>query len=264
MTNTVLISKDASGISTITMNKPDVHNAFDEQLISDLTKAVKQLDADTQTRVVVLAASGKSFSAGADLGWMQKMSGYSEEENLRDARALAELMACLDQMNKPTIARVQGSAFGGGVGLIACCDMAIGVYDSKFALSEARLGLIPAVISPYVVSAIGARNSRRYFLTGERFDAESAHAMGLLHQLCYADELDGAVENMVDALLQCGPGAQSACKYLIRQVQSGKNNAELIEWTAQQIAQIRASHEGREGIAAFLEKRAPKWLKKRA
>ncbi|TAH32679.1 MAG: enoyl-CoA hydratase/isomerase family protein [Alphaproteobacteria bacterium] len=264
MTNSVLISKDSPGIATITMNKPDVHNAFDESLIADLTKAVKQLNADSDVRVVILAANGKSFSAGADLGWMQKMSGYSEEENLRDARLLAELMSSLDQMTKPTIARVQGSAFGGGVGLIACCDIAVSVYDAKFALSEARLGLIPAVISPYVVSAIGARNARRYFLTGERFDAERALDMGLAHQLCYADELDSAVEEIVDALLECGPGAQTACKYLIRQVQSGKNNSELIEWTAQQIAKIRASHEGKEGISAFLEKRAPKWLKKRA
>jgi len=174
---------------------------------------------------------------------------------------LAKLMATLDQLPKPTIARVQGSAFGGGVGLIACCDIAIGVYDAQFALSEARLGLIPAVISPYVVSAIGARNSRRYFITGERFDAERALQIGLLHEICYADELDQVVEKVVDALLECGPQAQMACKQLVRDVHYGRGNIDLIEHTAQKIADIRSSHEGREGIGAFLEKRAPKWLK---
>ena len=262
MSNSVLHTIDNSGIATITLNKPELHNAFDEVLIEDLTRIFGKLDHDPSVRAVILAASGKSFSAGADMGWMQKMSGYSEAENLRDARALAKLMSTIDQLSKPTIAKIQGSAFGGGVGLVACCDIAVAVYDAKFALSEARLGLIPAVISPYVIAAIGSRAARRYFLTGERFDAEAAQQIGLVHQLCYADELDQAVESIADALLECGPGAQAACKNLIREVVAGKDGATIIEFTAEQIAKVRSSHEGREGISAFLEKRAPKWLKK--
>lgn len=264
MTQPVLVSQDQFGIATITLNKPDQHNCFDENLIAQLHEAVNKLERDTSVRVVILAASGKSFSSGADLAWMQKMSSYSEEQNVADAKALAAMMHALDTMSKPTVARVQGSAFGGGVGLIACCDIAVGVYDANFALSEARLGLIPAVISPYVIAAIGARQARRYFLTGERFDAETANQLGLLHQLSFADEIDDVVEKIVDALLECGPDAQRECKNLIRAVSAGQDKAQLIDMTAQKIAQVRASNEGREGISAFLEKRAPKWLKKRA
>lgn len=258
----ILVSNSTPGVVTVTLNRGEMHNSFDENLIAELTACLQKIANDDTVRALVLAAEGKSFSAGADLNWMQKMASYSREQNLADARALAKLMATLDLMPKPTIVRVQGSAFGGGVGLIACCDVAIGVYDAKFALSEARLGLVPAVISPYVVSAIGARNARRYFITGERFDAERAHQIGLLHELCYADELDSAVESVIDAILECGPQAQVACKELIAEVQKGQGSEQLIDYTAHKIADIRSSHEGREGISAFLEKRAPKWLKK--
>lgn len=252
-----------NGIATLTLCRPDSHNAFDDRLIADLTAALQQFDADPDVRVVVLAAQGKSFSAGADLGWMQRMAQYDETQNVADARALAELMRTLNELSKPTVARVQGSAFGGGVGLIACCDIAVGVYDAQFALSEARLGLIPAVISPYVIAAIGARQARRYFLTGERFDAEHAQAMGLLHKIGYADELDAMVTEVVDALLECGPAAQTSCKQLIQRVAHGSDFGDLVEFTAQAIAKTRSSSEGRDGIQSFLQKRSPGWLRQK-
>ncbi len=253
-----------NGIATLTLNNPDSHNAFDDRLIADLTAALQALDKNPEVRVLVLAAIGKSFSAGADLGWMQRMAQYDETQNIADARALAELMRSLNEFSKPTVARVQGSAFGGGVGLIACCDIAVGVYDAQFALSEARLGLIPAVISPYVIAAIGARQARRYFLSGERFDAEQAQAIGLLHKIGYADELDAMITEIVDALLECGPAAQTACKQLIQRIAHGDDFGDLVEFTAQAIAKTRSSSEGREGVQSFLQKRSPGWLRKKA
>ncbi len=258
------IEKDGFGIVTIRLNKPELHNAFDEQLIADLTTCLQAFDKDDAVRVVVLAANGPSFSAGADLGWMKKMAGYSVEENLQDAKKLAELMRVLNGLSKPTIAKVQGSAFGGGVGLIACCDIAVASDKALFALSEARLGLIPAVISPYVIAAMGERASRRYFLSGERFSADVAQLYGLVHEVVDADDLDESVDQITSALLECGPDAQKESKRLIAKVAGRLKDPDLIEETAHKIAAIRASQEGREGISAFLEKRAPKWLKKKA
>jgi methylglutaconyl-CoA hydratase len=209
----------------------------------------------------VLAATGKSFSAGADLEWMRRMAGYSREENMNDAMGLAALMRTLAHLAKPTVARVQGSAYGGGVGLVACCDVAVAAQGATFSLSEVKLGLIPAVIAPYVVAAMGERAARRYFLTGERFEAAEAWRLGLVHELATGEgDLDEKVGSIVDALLACGPVAQREAKDLIRAVAGRPVTSELVQDTAQRIARIRASPEGREGVAAFLEKRRAAWL----
>ena len=250
------------GVGTIRMNRPDVHNAFDDALIAALTAELRRLDALPEVRVVVLATSGKSFSAGADLGWMKRMANYSREENLRDARALAGLMRTLNEMKKPTIARVQGAAFGGGVGLVACCDIAIAGTEAAFSLSEVRLGLIPSVISPYVIAAIGEREARRYFLTAERFDAVEARRIGLVHEVVDNDALDAAVANMTAHLLKGGPQALAAAKKLIADVSRRPMDDALSTETARRIAAIRVEAEGQEGLAAFFEKRPPAWTKK--
>lgn len=259
MSDALAVVRAASGVATVTMNRPDVHNAFDDALIAEMTATLASLDADAGVRVVVLAAAGRSFSAGADLQWMKRMAQYSDDENLRDARGLAGLMRTLDRMSKPTIARVQGAAFGGGVGLVACCDMAIAAREAVFCLSEVRLGLIPAVISPYVVQAIGARAARRYFLTAERFDAPEALRLGLVNGVVDATELDAAVASLVKPLLAGGPVAIAAAKALIAAVDNRPIEADVIDDTAHRIARQRAGDEGREGVAAFLEKRPPGW-----
>lgn len=250
------------GIATVRMNRPDVHNAFDDRLIVELTTELRRLEQAPDVRAVVLAASGKSFSAGADLNWMQRMTKYSEAENLRDAVAMAGLMRTLHGMHKPTIARVQGAAFGGGVGLVACCDIAVAAAEASFSLSEVRLGLIPSVISPYVISAIGEREARRYFLTAERFGAEEAKRIGLVHAVTSSDRLDEVVKNFADFLLKGGPNALAAAKKLIADVARHPLDDALMEETARRIASIRVSPEGREGLSAFLEKRPPAWIKK--
>jgi methylglutaconyl-CoA hydratase len=250
------------GVATLTLNRPDVHNAFDDQLIAALTARLRELDANPQVRVVVLAANGKSFSAGADLNWMKRMAAYSEAENLRDAVGLADLMHTLSAMSKPTIARVQGPAYGGGVGLVACCDIAVGTPAVAFSLSEVRLGLIPAVISPHVVAAIGERQARRYFLTAERFDAAQAHRIGLLHEVVDEAQLDAKIAELASHLLKGGPKSQTAAKRLIEAVTNRPIDRPLVEDTAERIARIRVTHEGKEGVAAFLEKRAPGWTTK--
>jgi methylglutaconyl-CoA hydratase len=257
----VLQSIDANGVATLTLNRPEVHNAFDDHLIVQLTHKLRELDHHASVRVVVLAAAGKSFSAGADLNWMKRIARYSEAENIRDAVALAGLMRALNTMTKPTIARVQGSAFGGGVGLVACCDIAIAGSAALFSLSEVRLGLIPAVISPYVIAAMGERNARRYFLTAERFDAQEALRVGLVHSVVTDGELDAAVSRIVGELLKGGPKAIAASKELIAHVTGRPIDHVLAEETATRIAQIRVSPEGQEGIAAFLDKRAAAWTK---
>jgi methylglutaconyl-CoA hydratase len=251
-----------NGCATLTLNRPDVHNAFDDRLIGQLTQRLRELEGNPQVRVVVLAAEGKSFSAGADLNWMKRMARYSEAENLRDAVALADLMHTLSALKKPTVARVQGAAYGGGVGLVACCDIAIGTTAASFSLSEVRLGLIPAVISPHVIAAVGERQARRYFLTAERFDAAEALRIGLLHAVVDEAQLDAAVQGMVDQLLKGGPKAQAAAKDLIAAVVNRPVDRALVEDTAERIARIRVTPEGREGIAAFLEKRAASWAEK--
>jgi len=249
------------GVATLTLDRPDVHNAFDDVLIAELTTRLNALDADPDVRVVVLAANGKSFSAGADLNWMKRMAQYSEAENLRDAMQLAQLMRTLDRMHKPTIARVQGAAFGGGVGLVACCDIAVAARDAQFCLSEVRLGLIPAVISPYVVQAMGARAARRFFLTAERFGAEEARRLGLVSEVVDADKLDESVGALASHLLKGGPLALAAAKDLIAAVNDRPIETPVIEDTAHRIASQRASAEGKEGVAAFLEKHAAGWVR---
>jgi methylglutaconyl-CoA hydratase len=246
-------------VATVTLNRPEIHNAFDETLIASLTAAFVSLDDNEDVRVVVLAGAGKSFCAGADLNWMKRMSQFGHEENLADANALAAMLRTLHSLSKPTIARVTGSAYGGGVGLIAACDIALGVPDATFALSEARLGLIPATIGPYVIEAIGARNARRYFLTAERFGAAEAHRIGLLHEMVEADAIDARISALIGTLKAASPAAQLECKALIRGVSHRPIDDDVIAGTAEHIAAVRASPEGREGVAAFLAKRKPGW-----
>ena len=248
-------------IGLVTMNRPERHNAFDDVLIQELMDALRAMEADEQVRMVVLAGAGRSFSAGADLNWMKRMANFSRDENERDAMQMAALMRTLAHLRKPTIARVHGAAYGGGVGLVACCDIAVATHTATFSLSEARLGLIPAVISPYVVAAIGERAARRYFLTAERFDSAEAWRLGLVHELASGEaELDEKLGELVDALLACSPASQTEAKALIRAVAGRPVTSELIQDTAERIAKIRASPEGREGVAAFLEKRRPAWI----
>jgi methylglutaconyl-CoA hydratase len=248
-----------NGIGTVLMDRPDRHNAFDEHVIADLTAAFAKLGADDAVRAVVLRGTGKSFSAGADLDWMRRMAVYDEAANLADARALAALMRTIDTLPKPTVALVHGAAYGGGVGLVACCDIAIATEAAAFSLSEVKLGLIPAVISPYVVRAIGARAARRYFLTAERFDAVEARRLGLVHELAASDGLEEAARQVLAALRGNGPAAVRAAKDLVGAV-AGKAPAEVEDDCARRIAAIRAGDEGKEGVAAFLEKRKPSWL----
>jgi methylglutaconyl-CoA hydratase len=260
MTDSLLLLRDAA-VARLRLNRPALHNAFDPALITALTQALAGLGADPGIRVVVLEAAGASFSAGADLHWMRGMATAGEQENRDDALALARLMRTLDELPKPTIARVHGPAFGGGVGLIACCDIAIGVPEAKFGLSESRLGLLPAVISPYVVAAIGSRQARRWFATAATFDAAEAQRTGLLHAVVPADQLDAAVQREIDLLLAAGPAAAAAAKALVRRVAAGGDAAAIDAANADLIARLRVSAEGQEGIAAFLDKRKPAWTR---
>ena len=249
----------SGGVARVTLDRPQIRNAFDDALISALTSALRELDADEGVRAVVLAGNGPAFCAGGDLNWMKRMAGYSYGENLQDAQALADLMKTLDRMRKPTIARVHGPAYAGGVGLVAACDIAIGVPEAKFCLSEAKLGLSPATISPYVVRAMGERMARRYFLTAEVFDAAEAQRIGLLTAVSPSEKLDGEIEEILQHLMQSGPQALVKIKELIRAVASGPVDDAMIADTAKRIAEIRVSPEGREGVASFLEKRKPSW-----
>jgi methylglutaconyl-CoA hydratase len=260
MTSDRFRCKIADAVARITLDRPEVHNAFDDTLIARLTETLETLEADPAVRVVVLAAAGKSFSAGADLAWMQRMAAYGEAENQADARRLAHLMATVNRLAKPTLALVQGPAIGGGVGLVACCDMAVAARSAFFQLSEVRLGLTPAVISPYVIAAMGARAARRYMLTAERFDAQEAWRLGLVHQVVPDGELEAAGTALIGALRAGGPESQKAAKDLIFAVGGRPIDAALIDDTAGRIARQRAGAEGREGVAAFLDKRRPSWV----
>lgn len=254
-----LLEHRSDGSAWLTLNRPDIHNAFDDRLIAELTAGLERLAADRTVRVVVLSGRGKSFSAGADLNWMRRTAAYGEAENLADARALAKLMATLNELAKPTIARVNGAALGGGVGLVACCDIVIASADAVFGTTEVRLGLIPAVIGPYVVAAIGGRQARRLMLTGERIDAHEAARLGLVHQVVDAGRLDAAVDACIGQLCAGGPRALAAAKRLVRDLTGRPITPDLIDDTAQRIAALRATPEAREGIAAFLGRRAPDW-----
>ena len=262
MENPLIVDVAAEGRATVTLNRPDVHNAFDDKLIALLTRELDALDRNPTVGVVVLAAAGKSFCAGADLKWMRRMAEYSEAENQADAEALAAMMKTLNRLSKPTVAEVQGAAYGGGVGLICCCDIAIASEATKFSISEVKLGLIPSVISPYVVAVIGERQARRYALGAETFDAIEAKRIGLVHEVTAAEDLQAAVDAMVEALLANGPAAMAETKDQIAGVANRPVDDRLIAAAAARIARIRVSDEGCEGVAAFLEKRKPGWARK--
>ncbi|HXP31281.1 MAG TPA: enoyl-CoA hydratase/isomerase family protein [Stellaceae bacterium] len=255
----VLLSIDRRGVATLTLNRPERRNAFDDALIGELRGALDRLAADGAVRAVVLTGAGSAFSAGADLNWMRRVAGYGEAENRADAIALAQMLRSLDQLPKPTIARINGAAIAGGVGLVCCCDLAVAAESAVFAVAETRLGLIPATIGPYVVAAIGTRAARRYFLTGESFPAAEALRIGLVHAVTADAELDAAIERIVAGLLAGAPLAQARAKRLVGEVASRPVTDDLMEFTARAIAEARASAEGREGLAAFLEKRKPQW-----
>jgi methylglutaconyl-CoA hydratase len=257
-----ILSERRGPVAWLSLNRPQVHNAFDDVLIASLTEALEKLDADPGVRVVVLTGNGSCFSAGADLNWMRGMASASEQENRQDSLRLAKLMRTLQFLSKPTIARVNGAAYGGGVGLVACCDIAIGVDGAKFALSEVKLGLVPAVISPYVVAAIGLRESRRLFITGEVFDAATAARIGLLHACVAAGELDEAIDRQLHLLNKAGPNAQREAKALaLRMGGAEPAQAERIDAAnAELIARLRISEEGQHGLGAFLDKQAPRWV----
>ena len=250
------------GVARVTLQRPEVHNAFDDKLIRELDVALTELGRDVHVRAVVLTGAGAAFSAGADLGWMQRMAAAGEDENRADALALAHLMHTLAFLPKPTLARVNGAAYGGGVGLVACCDIVVAAQGAKFGLTEVKLGLVPAVISPYVIDAIGTRQALRWFQTGEAFDAARAQAIGLVHEVVEAEALDGAIAAQTAALLKAGPQAVREAKSLAQRMGGRHADRRRLadEENAALIARLRVSQEGQEGIAAFLAKRKPAWL----
>ena len=259
MTDSLLLTHDRRGVGRITLNRPEVHNAFNEDLINALDEAIDSLACNAAVRVVVMAGNGKSFSAGADLNWMKRTADYDFAENSIDALRFGEMLGRLASMPKPVVGVIQGPAYGGGVGLVAACDIVIASEAAAFMLSEVKLGLIPAVISPYVVRAIGARQARRYFLSAERIDPATACVLGLVHEVVADGELEATVDAMVTRLLKNSPAAMAASKDLIYAVSDRPTDRAVIKDTAQRIAEARASADGREGIAAFLEKRKPVW-----
>ncbi|WDS36924.1 enoyl-CoA hydratase/isomerase family protein [Pseudoxanthomonas sp.] len=249
----------ADGVAHVWLNRPQVHNAFDEHLIAQLHQAFVQLDTDDTVRAVVLGGRGKSFCAGGDLDWMRRMADFSQAENLQDSGRLAAMLGALYRLRKPTIARVHGAALAGGTGLASACDIAVATPAASFGTTEVRIGLLPATIAPYVIRAMGERAARRYFLSGERFDAEQALRVGLVHEVCIADVLDARIRQLLDALLLGAPQALSGCKRLIADVAGHPLDEALMADTSRRIADARASAEAREGIAAFFEKRKPMW-----
>lgn len=256
---TIELQRDSLGMATLWLNRPEKNNAFNAQVIDELHKALDEIKADSAVRLVCLRGRGKHFSAGADLLWMQQSAELDLEANQQDAQLLGELMFKLYSLPQPTFAVVQGAAFGGALGLISCCDMAIGSEDALFSLSEVRIGLAPAVISPFVVKAIGERVTRRYALTAERFTGYRARELGLLSECYHIDELPKAAEAWAAMLLMNGPKAMQACKVLLNEVGNGVLSPEVRRYTEAAIAQIRVSPEGQEGLQAFLEKRKPSW-----
>ena len=260
----MLTVEKKDGIARVTLDRPDLRNAFDDELIAALTKAFEQVGADADVRVMILGGHGPAFCAGADLNWMKRMAKYGYDENLADAEALALMLATLDRLPKPTIARVHGPVFAGGTGLVAACDIAVGTPQAKFCLSEAKLGLSPATISPYVIRSMGEREARRYFLTAEVFDAAEAFRIGLLSLLVSPSELDSSIDGLITHLMAGGPQAHRKIKELIRAVAGRPVDDALAADTAKRIAEIRVSPEGREGIASFLEKRKAAWCSKKS
>lgn len=256
----VLFDVNAKGVATVTLNSPEKHNAFDDVIIKSLTDVFEHIAQRADITVMVLASNGKSFSAGADLGWMKRMASYSYEENLRDANALAAMLKALNFLPQPSVAKVQGAAFGGAVGLASCCDIVIASEKASFCLSEVKLGLIPATISPYVINAIGQKASRRYFLTAERFFAAKAESLGLVSEVVAPNLLDKATEDMINTLLANGPEAVKQAKKLALEVAYQTIDDALLADTSERIASIRVSEEGQEGLGAFFDKRPASWL----
>lgn len=259
MSNNLEVSYEGA-VARITLSRPDVRNAFNDAVIAEITAAFQEMATRAEVRAVVLAATGPAFCAGADLNWMRRMADYSRDENLADAGALAEMLRAIYECPKPTIARIQGDVYAGGMGLVAACDMAVSVDTANFCLSEVKLGLIPATISPYVIRAMGVRAAHRYFLTAERFDAKEAHRIGFVHEVVSAEGLDAKVAEMTNALVSASPNAVRSCKNLLQDVAGQGIEAPLIARTVEGIADIRTSREGREGVQAFLQKRKPFWL----
>ena len=259
MTSAIRIATQAH-VATVVLNRPEVRNAFNDELIAELSEVFTRLGDDARVRAIVLAANGPAFCAGADLNWMRRMADYTREENLRDAGQLAFMLRTLYECPKPTIARVQGDVYAGGLGLVAACDMAVSVDSAHFCLSEVKLGLIPATISPYVIRAMGPRAAHRWFLTAERFDAAEARRLGLVHEVVGAERLDATVAGLLQALTSASPNAVRACKQLVQDVAERDITRLLIERTVEGIADIRASDEGKEGVQSFLQKRKPAWL----
>lgn len=260
MSKKVLSNIDADGNATVLLNRPEAHNAFDPEMVDALTAAFRKLGADPKVRAVVLTGAGKSFCAGADIAHMKKSAGFSRQRNLADADAAAAMLHALHSIDKPTIACIRGAVRGGGMGLVAACDIAIAERLATFRLSEVRLGIIPAVISPYVLTALGERMARRYMLSGEEFDVGEAFRIGLIHDICEEPELNETVGGTLARLYSCGPNAMAAVKRLMREVKGARIDAALAHTTAQRLADIRATPEAQEGLSSFLEKRKPSWL----
>ncbi|MDP3706980.1 MAG: enoyl-CoA hydratase/isomerase family protein [Polaromonas sp.] len=257
---TALQTTQQGAVLTLTLSRPDIRNAFNDEVIAEITAAFQDAASRAEVRAVVLAAVGPAFCAGADLNWMRRMADYTRAEHLADAGALAEMLRVMYECPKPTIARIQGDVYAGGMGLVAACDMAVSVDTANFCLSEVKLGLIPATISPYVIRAMGARAAHRYFLTAERFDAKEAHRIGFVHEVVNAEALDAKVAEITQALVNASPNAVRSCKTLVQEVAGQGIEAPLIARTVQGIADIRTSSEGREGVQSFLQKRRPSWL----
>ncbi len=261
MSSSVLSAIDARGVATVTLNRPDKHNAFDAEMIGSLNELLSALDRDRAARIVVITGAGTTFCAGADISAMRAIAQASERDNVQDAMRLGELLATLNVLSKPTIARVNGNAFGGGVGLVSCCDIVIAIRDARLALTEVRFGIVPAMISPYVVAAIGPRQARRYMLSGESVSAGAAQRIGLVHEATVPEKLDEVVNEVIESLLKGGPEAQREAKELIREVRNiGAPDESARHTTAQRLARLRASEEGQEGLSAFLEKRPARWI----
>ena len=256
----LLVDIDNRGVASLTLNNPHTHNAFDDVLINKMIKTLQQLESYPQIRLLIIKAIGKNFCAGADVNWMQRMATSTKAENIKDAMALANMLQALNHFSRPTIALVQGATYGGGVGLVACCDIVFATSTATFCFSEVKLGLIPATISPYVIAAIGESAARRYFLTAERFSANEALRLGLVHKIMAEESLSDVLEKLVQSILQNSPAALKATKKLITEVKNKTINHSLLQMTAKLIAEQRVSSEGQEGIQAFLEKRKPNWI----
>ena len=257
-----LVISFVGAVASVTLNRPDVRNAFNEKLIGEITQVFTDLGQRHDVRCIVLAANGTAFCAGADLNWMRSMADYTHEQNLADAGLLAAMMKTIYECPKPTIARIQGDVYAGGTGLVAACDMAVSVDTANFCLSEVKLGLAPSTISPYVIRAMGARAAHRYFLTAERFSAAEALRIGFVHDVVAADALDAKVAELSNALVNAGPVAIKLCKKLVQDVAGHDITPELVNMTIASIADMRVSAEGREGLQSFLQKRKPNWLPK--